>query len=164
MRTQEEIVERMKAVAGDDMFGFSQSVLLDALDYEHAKPHLKEDVTPEQWAEREHGVYGGKEQVGPLLAEDRLKQAALDYLKFAWGKADDHRGISAGRSVQKLTEYCWLLGHDVKVIEEADYPMYGCPQLKVISGLLGADLPTEPALVRMMEGSPCSEGCSGCSS
>jgi hypothetical protein len=141
MRTQEEILARLREVSKEDFFGFSQEVLLGALDFEHAKPFLKEGVTPDQWA--------------PALTEEALKKDALNYLTFAWGKAEDHRGISASRSVDKMTQYCWLLGYDVKSIEEAGYAQYGCPKLKAAAELLGAPLPTEPALVRMMDGEPC---------
>jgi hypothetical protein len=164
MRTQAEIVARMTEKNEDDIFGFSKDVLLDSLDYEHAKPFLKEGVTAEQWnVKRECGGYGRTLQF-PLVVEEDLKAAAIDYLKFAWGKAEDHRGLSAGRSVEKMTAFCWLLGHDTKAIEDAEYAMYGCPKLKVIAGMLDQPLPDDPALVLMMEGSPCSSGCEGCSS
>lgn len=141
MRNQEEIVERIKAAAPGDMFGFSRDVLLCALDFEHAKPFLKREATAEQWT--------------ALLTDRDVTKAALEYLNFAWGKAEDHRGLSAGRSVEKMTEYCWLLGHDVKPIEEAGYAQYGAPKLKVVAGLLGAPVPTSKALVNMMNGEPC---------
>lgn len=163
MRTQDEIVARMKEIEADKMrsfMNFESEVLLDALDFEHAKPWLKEGTKPEEWSrEAECAGYGRKLQF-PLVREDDLKAAAADYLKFAWGKAQDHRGISAGRSVDKMTSYCWLLGHDTKAIDDAGYAQYGCPKLKVISELLSIPLPTDPDLVRMMEGEQCTEG--GC--
>lgn len=144
MRTQDEIVARIKEVKKNDVFGFSQEVLLGSLDFEHAKPFLTDGVTAEQWT--------------PDLTDDDVKKEALDYLTFAWGKAEDHRGISASRSVDKMTQFCWLLGHDVKAIDDAEYAQYGCPKLKVAAELLGAPLPTDPALVRMINGVPCGSG------
>lgn len=160
MRTQDEIVARMKAVGEDDFLGFAREVLLDALDYEHARPFLKEGVTADRWAETK-----------PTLTEEATKAAALKYLEFAWGKAKDHRGISASRSrgistsrsVDKMTSYCWLLGLDVDRIEAAGYAQYGCPKLKAAAKLLGAAVPTDESLVRMMNGGSCTPGCDeGC--
>lgn len=150
MKTQEEILSRLNQ-AKNDFFGFTTEVLVGSLAFEYAKPFLKEGTTSEQWT--------------PDLTDEAVKKAALAYLYFAWGKAADHRGISANRSVDKMTEYCWLLGYDVKAIEDAPYPSYGCPKLKVVAELLGQPLPTDPALVNMMEGRPCEANCNqGCSS
>ena len=157
MRTQEEIVARILAIQNDknrfkDMFGFSQEVLLAALDLEHSRPFLSEqakNVTSENY--------------GLTPTEESTKKNALEYLKFAWGKAEEHRGLSADRSVRKMTEYCWLLGHDVKPIEEAEYAQYGCPKLAAVSRLLDAPLPESPELIRMMAGRLCTPSCEdGC--
>lgn len=166
MRTQDEIVSRItESQAKASLFNFESDVLIDALDFEHAKPYLKEGTTAEQWnVEREADGYGRKLRF-PLLREEDLKAAASDYLKFAWSKAQDHKGLSASRSVDKMTAFCWLLGHDVQKIEEAEYAQYGCPQLKVVAELLGEPLPTDSDLLRMMDGQPCYDGCeSGCGS
>jgi hypothetical protein len=150
VRTQEEIVTRFEA-AIDDMFGFQREVLLGAMDYEHAKPFLKEDVTEAEWQE----------------SRSDTAEAARGYLDFAIGKIVDHRGISAGRSVEKLTEYAWLLGRDdvVAAMEAADYTNYGAPKVKAFAEGMGLPWPTDdPRLVRMAEGLPCrTDGCDeGC--
>jgi hypothetical protein len=149
VRAQDEILARIRAAERVDVFGFAWDILFAALDYDHAKPFLMDGTTKEQW---------------PGIAGDiAVKKDALAYLEFAWGKAEEHRGISADRSVTKLTEYCWLLGLDVARIEAAPYPQYGCPKLKVVSELLGAVLPTSPELLRMMNGDCCVPACdSGC--
>lgn len=164
MRTQDEIVARLKEDTRADLFGFAQTVLLDALDFEHARPFLKEGVTPEQWNVKREADGFGRELQFPLLREEDLKAAALDYLKFAWSKARDHRSISAERSVTKLFEFCWLLGLDTEKVKAAEYQNYGCPMLKVISELLEAPLPTDAGLQRMMQGKACTDECEyGCS-
>lgn len=164
MRTQAEIVARLEAKK-NDTFGFGSSVLLDGLDFEHAKPFLKDGVTAEQWNSKHEAPGYGRELQFPLLTEADLKAAALDYLKFAWGKAEDHRGISAARSVKKMTEFCWLLGIDIEWIEAAEYAQYGCPILKRISELLGAPTPDSEPMLRMMRGEPCRPDCNeGCGS
>lgn len=141
MKTQDEIAARFQEVSKNDFFGFAQETLLSVMDFEHAKPHLKEGVTAEEWK--------------PILTDEELKKEALEYLEFAWEKAEGHRGISANRSATKMTLYCWLLGLDSKKIEDAGYSQYGCPKLKVAAELLGAPVPTSPRLVRMMAGEPC---------
>lgn len=147
-RSQDEIIARMSAT-GDDYFVFRSEVLVGALDYEHAKPYLKPEVTAEEWA--------------PSEAEDALASAA-SYLAFAIGKIDGHRGISASRSVDKLTEYAWLLGRDdvVEAMGVADYENYGAPKVKAFAVGLGLPWPTDNAeLERMANGLPCVDDCDG---
>lgn len=150
MRTQDEIVARLKQIAKDDLFGFGADVLLPYLDKEHVTPFLKP----------------GAEMTWEIAsqAEPDILAEASQYMVFAWGKVEDHRGLSAGRSVQKLTEWCWLLGKDdlVKKIEAASYAPYGAPKLKVICEALGLPMPDSPDVVRMMNGEPCSDYCQGC--
>lgn len=145
MRTQDEIVKRMTEVTAEDIFGFQQEVLIGALEFERAKPFLVPEATAEKWQP---------------WNDESLKAAALDYLEFAWGKAEDHRGLSAERSVMKLTEYAWLMGLTVK---DVPYAQYGCPFLKAFSEAIGAPVPDSIPLHRMMRGEPCREGCDmGC--
>lgn len=150
MRTQEEIVNRMKTI--DSFLGFETEVLVTALDYEHAKPFLKPETKLEEWK---------------ADTEEELLKAARDYAVFAWGKAEDHRGISANRSVAKLAEWAWLLGRDdvLLAMEKAGYENYGCPKLKAFCEGMGFPVPTDEGLQRMMCGVPCSDHCdNGCGS
>ena len=147
-RTQDEIVARIKQVAADDWLGFRQEVLIGALDFEHAKPFLKPETTAEGWK--------------PSDIEDD----ARGYLDFAVGKIVDHRGISASRSVDKLTEYAWLLGRDdvVAAMDGAHYPQYGAPKVKAFADGMGWSWPADADLARMANGGSCSDDCqSGCS-
>ncbi len=124
MRTQAEILERIEAVKNDDFFGFQRSDLIDYLDFEHAKPYLKDGVSEAQWAERE------------ILEPE---QAILDYLPFAWEKANDERGLSANRSMEHMKAWLWLAGDDdVSWIDER-YEFYGKPHLERISERFGFD-------------------------
>lgn len=156
MRSQDEIVKRIRETKDTDFFGFGQEVLLQALDFEHAKEFIKPEVTKEIWNE-----------VFSTYTDENLKKMASEYLEFAWDKAEDHRGLSASRSVQKMTEFVWLLGMDdvVKKIGDASFTTYGAPILKIVAEALGTIIPASEALVNMMNGSPCSpscdEGCNG---
>lgn len=162
-RTQDEIVARIKAVAPEDWLGFRTEVLVNALDFEHAKPWLKDDTTPERWD----------------AARAQMHDAA-SYLEFAIGKILDHRGISASRSTEKLAEYAWLAARDdvVAAMDAAEYAQYGAPKVKAFAEGMGLPWPKAGApegdgydaddmraLDRMADGSPCRDGCeSGCGS
>lgn len=153
MRTAEEIVRRVEHVREDDLLGFRREVLLSYVPYDaavRAVPAIAERITPEEW-----------EPESP----DSLEEHARRYLGFAIEKILDHRGISATRSVEKLTEYAWLLGRDVVVtaMGEAPYAWYGAPIVKVFATMLGWPWPDNPRLERMANGwlcrLYCDEGC-----
>lgn len=157
MKTQDQIVARIKEKehAKSSFLGFDLEVLIFALDFERAKPWLQPAAKETEW------------EPATERTDEAIKRKALDYLDFAWGKVEDHRGISAGRSVVKMTEFCWLLGLDELVgridREEIGYPQYGAPILKAISEALGFPVPTTPEMARMMIGASCVPGCeNGC--
>lgn len=152
-RTQAEILERISAVKPEDLLGFRQEVLIGALDFEHARPFLLPEVKAEEW-------------VHPHSADVQ----ARDYLSFAIGKIDAHRGLSAGRSVEKLREWAWLFGRDdvVSAMDSAPYENYGAPKVLVFAGGMGwADTwewAADEGVKRMARGLACSpfgcdEGC-----
>lgn len=154
MRTQNAIVARVLSLRDHDVFGHRLEVLIDRLDYAHAKQFLTDcgEVNAVEW--------------NVLLAKQRgVKSEAIDYLEFAWGKARNHRGLSALRSVEKLTEWAWLLRDDalVAAISAAGFAQYGAPKLAVISRALGAPMPDDVATLRMIAGEKCRPDCDeGC--
>jgi hypothetical protein len=147
MRTQDEIVVRMRN--SRSFLGFEMEVLITALDFEHAKEFLRPEVKAEDWK---------------CSDEQTLLSEAQIYAAFAWGKAADHRGISAGRGVEKLSAVAWLLGRDdvVSAMAAVDYAYYGCPKLKAFCEGMCFPIGTGAALERMMKGEPCSDGCDSC--
>lgn len=151
-RTQSEIVARFREVR-ERFLDFESEVLAGYLDYDHARPYLTADTTRESWAEA---------QDDPAQA----REAAGAYLEFAFGKARDHRGISAIRSVQKLSGWAWLLGHDdlaEQMRRDENYPRYGVPALVLFATTLDLPVPDDPGLQRMATGQPCTPDCSeGC--
>jgi hypothetical protein len=156
IRNQEEIVARLRAIraqhrdALDELFDFRQEVLLEALDFDHAREFLAPDA-PGGWIQRvDHETY------------------ARDYLRFAIGKILDHRGNSAGRSVDKLGELAWLIGRDdvVAAMDQAGYLMYGAPKVRAFADGFGwpfldkLDGDDRQALARMAAGQQCDpRGC-----
>lgn len=150
VRTQHEIVERIRRLK-DDFLGFRFEVLIAALDFEHAKPWLKPDVTAEQWETPD--------------TYDELLEGAVEYYEFALGKIEDHRGISASRSVEKLGEYAWLLNRDdvVTAMDAAAYEPYGAPKVKAFADGFGLPWPAGDLFARMAAGEPCEPDCAaGC--
>lgn len=130
MRTQKEIVVRLKARRSYDMLGFETDEYIPYLDFEHAKEFLKDGVTAEEWEPC-------KASLKPI---ERLK----DYMPFAWEKANGQRGISANRSIMHMMAWLWLAGESElqeKVESEFDnnYHHYGKPILKLICEQLKID-------------------------
>jgi len=152
MRTQKEIADKVR---GDDsMFGFMRDALLGYLDFEHAREWLKPETTAEDW-EKSRGASRDEVAVRAELA---------DYMEFAWGKVEDHRGLSAGRSVEKCSAWAWLIGDDAleAKIEAAEYRNYGAPKRAVICQAFGLPIPEDEGAQRMIRSEACSGHCEGC--
>jgi hypothetical protein len=130
LKTVEEIAKFIRD--DDSMFGFKVDVCLQYLPFDQAREFLKPEVTAEEWSISVHP-----------LTEDGLKTDMLDYMDFAIGKALDHRGLSAGRSVEKMQAWLWLLGDKETwafADEDANYKNYGAPILKYICEKYGYSL------------------------
>lgn len=124
-RTQQQIVERLRGNNERDPFGWSASDLLEWLDFEHAKEFLKPEATADKWAERD--------------APKPVREQMVEYMPFAWEKANNCRGLSAGRSINHYQNWLWLLGEDKLADSIGDYEFYGKPQLVQICEFLGID-------------------------
>lgn len=149
MRTFEDIVARIKNRSS--IFGFDAEAIIDFLPFEQAKQFLKEGVKEEDW------------KTLPLTREaviDKMRE----YMDFAWEKVEDHRGLSAGRSVEKMEVWLWLLGDDelLKQLEDTDYTNYGAPKLMFICQKFGFPFPDTQEVKNMANGLPCEPGCHGC--
>lgn len=132
MRSDEEIVQRLREVAsnGRDWMGVEQGDLVMRLPFEAAKPFLKETATAESW-----GKAKPRDETG-------IKAEMLDYMPFAWDKANNRRGLSADRSISHMNAWLWLMGWDAaaKQMEDDDlYNCYGKPQLRAICEAFGWD-------------------------
>lgn len=151
MRTQEEIAARCEETSKMP-FCFQPDVFLDFLDFDHARPFLKPEATREQWdvapdpnappspyPDREILVLG---HPVPLTRENVLA-LMREYMAFAWEKVRHQRGISANRSVDKMTAWIWLLTDEeaMTAIEDLDYAPYGAPILRYICRRYGFDIP-----------------------
>lgn len=140
MRTVNEIIE--KCNSKNDMFGFTNSALLEFLTFEEAKPILKEDATSDGWGDT------------PPRTKESVISVMRDYMEFAWGKAKNHRGISASRSITKMRAWMWLLEEE-ESIDWSNYENYGAPILKAICERYNFPIPDSEILRRMASGQHC---------
>lgn len=125
MRTQQEILDRIEEVKASDFFGATRGDLIEALEFENAKPFLKEGVTAGEWTWND---------------AQGVRKAAIEYMEFAWGKANDCRGLSASRSVDHYRAWMWLLGSDeFEKLADDEYEFYGQPVLVIAATALGVD-------------------------
>lgn len=125
IRTQEQIVERVRTNRERDFLGMAVGDLVEWLDSEHAKEFLKPEATEESWA--------SSDKPKPV------REQMADYMPFAWEKANNCRGISAGRSMNHYNNWLWLIGEDKFADSLLDYEYYGKDNLVRICEFLGLD-------------------------
>lgn len=132
MRTQDEIRAKFDELCkqgSEDFFGFMREDLIVALEFEHAKEHLKKELTKEEW-----DAYGER-----LRTDTDVIAKMRDYMDFAWEKANDKRGLSAGRTMQHYQVWLWLIGQDELSDSLRSYTAYGKPHLVRICQFLDLD-------------------------
>lgn len=125
-RSQDEIVAEIERIKEDDFFGFKTGDLIGYLDYEHAKEYLKPEVTAEEW------------KASPSDRESILKEME-EYMEFAWDKANNERGISAGRSLAHFTVWVWMIGDQDRFGDMESYQYYGKDHLRKLCDAYGWD-------------------------
>ena len=123
-RTDDEIISRINVVADRDFFGFEFSDLVVRLEYEKAKQFIPTDVIQKDW-----------EVVSREPAD--VISMMRNYMSFAWEKANDCRGLSAGRSLSHYSAWIWLAGDDLGDLLE--YEFYGKDKLVLICNHYGWD-------------------------
>ena len=109
MRTQDDIVQKLRDNKGC-FPNFLPEIMVPLLDFDHAKEFLKPEVQQESWQE-------------PVpLTEESVKESMREYMAcVGWEKVENHRGISAGRTVEKMIRWLWLLGDDTLFAGSAVY-------------------------------------------
>lgn len=123
IRTQEEILKRFEEV--DDLLGTQKSDLIFYLTFDNAKQYLN----PEYVQKVESGEETWEQKTDP-------KEEILDYLEFAYDKAHNQRGLSAGRSMMHFRTWIWLDDDEFynEIIDLIDnYTSYGLPALDKIA-------------------------------
>ena len=124
MRTQDEILKRLKADESDDDFGVQRTDLVEFLEFNNAKSFLVPTYIKD--------IESGKEKYTYYKTDEEVIKQIKEYLEFAWDKANNCRGLSAARSLCHFIGWLWLLGYDIDKKFE-DYSHYGKPHLREIS-------------------------------
>jgi hypothetical protein len=154
MRTVEEIIKRCQR--NSDPLGFGDEALALFLTFDEAQPIIRPDALA--WA--------GAREWWDAETKPRTREAVLaemrEYMDLAWQTVRYHRGISAGRSVEKMKAWVWLL-RDATDIDWDNYAQYGAPILMRICEVYGFNIPLDEGNQRMAAGKPCRPGCEeGC--
>ena len=156
MKTQDDIKALLTGPAPEWAGWFWHEVILDYADFSTARPVLKADFATKV----DNGEVEWK--ATPLTRTQVLADMKRYMGTFGWDKAMNHRGLSAGRTIEKMRAWAWLLGDEEleRKIDETPYPWYGAPILKAICLHLGWPIPDEPFIVKMMNGERCPD-CEG---
>lgn len=125
-RSQEEIRKRFDETK--DLLNVQKKDLLEFMEFETVKDLLNEEYVKQVEAgEKKWEIENPKEKI-------------LDYLPFAYEKAENERGISAGRSMLHFKTWIWLddpsFYDDILPMLE-NYSNYGLPTLKRIADKYG---------------------------
>ena len=164
LKNEDQILAKVTEIKanGKDMFGFKIEALVQFLPSKQVQAlfgfqdPVEEDM--KKWDEED------KES----LTEENVMNLFREYMAFAWGKALDHRGLSASRSVSKLAMYAWIMGAD-ELVDDIEsrrirYAQYGCPILAAIAEKFSFPIPEDSGTQNMIAGNPCEPDCSmGCS-
>lgn len=135
-RSVPDIVARLKRAQADgDFFGAEVGRLADALSFADVLSH---ELLSEEGKQKGEAVWEDRR----LRTVADVRKAITDYLPFAWGKANDCRGLSAGRSIGHFLGLLWLHGPDGEAIanrpEFGDgFEFYGKPALVLVSEFVG---------------------------
>ncbi len=115
MRTQAEIIERIKAAKPNDMFGFEIGDYMNALTKESVESMrgtvLKENADLSDWEQQ-------------FKSDEDVRKQCIEYMDFAWEKANNCRGLSAMRTMSHYKAWLWLLGQN-NFDDLEQYEFYG---------------------------------------
>ena len=134
MKSVEKIKDKINTGFANDVFGIAFNDLIEALPFADAKEYLKDEFLMKDSAEEEW-------ESSRIKTDDDVKARMLDYLPFAWEKAEDQRGLSADRSVRHFAAWAWLIDYEfyekIEDMYNNSYFPYGEPILEYISEKLG---------------------------
>jgi hypothetical protein len=136
-KSQDEIVDRIDDES--NMFGNATEVLCGYLEWDRAKKFYKGEYVEKV----EKGLEEKPKQIDDIY---EATQDMMDYLIFGYMKSMDERGLSAGRTIEKLGHWMWLLGRDDlrRLVDDDElYPPYGMPALIALTKELGLDVPQD---------------------
>jgi len=117
MKTKQQIKDKMVELKNDVM-SFKREALVDFLTEEEGNSFGFSAVEGTKWEQRE-------------LTRESVLEKMKDYMDFAIEKAIDERGISAGRSINKMQMWLWIIEEDAVLGElpRKYFYWYGLPAL-----------------------------------
>lgn len=132
IQSQEAIMERYKYVQPRDTLAFETSEYFLYMTYEHARKFMQKEYKDDEQTK--------KDWSDPPTVEQSLENME-EYMSFAWGKANNFRGISSDRSIRHYVAWSWLIGDEEfsARIDNANYEFYGKPILVMICQHYGWD-------------------------
>lgn len=137
LKSQEEIVAKIEEITADpQMFDFRTDIFISCLSYDNAKKYLIPEFIEKYEKGEEKWIFPS-----PLI---KVAQDFVDYMAFAWGKAENQRSLSASRSINKLSAWLWVLDRsDLETLIDNDelYNPYGAPALIAVCEKLGIEVP-----------------------
>lgn len=125
MRTIDEIVAKIEAVKPGDRLGLEYGNYIGYLPFKQASPYLVSGASEFDWC---------------ALARDRdsILAEMLEYMSFAWRKANGCRGISSSESVGHYVAWLWMIDKEIPGLEDR-YDYYGKTCLVEICDKFGWD-------------------------
>lgn len=102
---QDDIVRRLEQGRQDDWAGEETMQLLSFLDYAHAKPYLKDEVTASEWGQGDQ-----EPQERQAIDNARLRELLAHYRDWWAQKVRDGRGISVHRGRSFMVNLLFLAG------------------------------------------------------
>ena len=128
MRTDDEIVKRIEQLNTEekDWLGTERHNLIEVLPFETAKQFLNEGEQTLTWDQKPRD-------------DTSVLKTMHSYMDFAWEKANSRRELSAERSLNHMSAWLWLLGHEAASEQIREYDRYGKPQLRAICEEFGWD-------------------------
>lgn len=131
--TVEEVDERYEERREDDILGFEVNEYIVYMSFNKVRSIVEKDVTDE-----------AIKDVLEHVSRDNMLKVMLDYMEFAWDKANNMRGISANRSIEHYVAWTWLAGDaglsaEIEKMAWDDYCYYGKQILERICEFYGWD-------------------------
>lgn len=125
-RTDAEILAKIEEIKhrGFDPFNVMENDLAYGLSFDAAVDLRRPTTNKEAWDKE------------TWQTREKVLATMLEYMPFAWEKANSQRGLSAARSLMHFWAWGWLIGED---FPWDNYTSYGKPQLTAICQKLGWD-------------------------
>ena len=122
MRTDEEILKRIRHIKDSDWMGQEKNDLIFALSYKTAKEkkYMRKETKEEKWEEMR------------IVSPEESINFIESYMPFAWDKANNFRGLSVSRAISHMAAYLFLYGMNFAPDQIKMYRYYGKPRFRAI--------------------------------